>query len=378
MPNTTSAGSITYYVSQTGTCESPRAAIVVNVNATPAAPTAVSPIAYCQGATATALIASGTNLLWYTSATGGTGTSVATVPSTIAAGTITYYVSQTTTGCESNRTAIVVNVTALPTAPTVVSPVVYCQGSTATALTATGTGLMWFTTATGGTGVSTAPIPGTATAGTITYYVAQQSSCGESVRSAIVVTTTATPAAVTNLNSTNITETSALLNWTGNTGSFYTIEYKISTATVWTVAATGITANSISVNNLTRGAAYSWRVYANCSASGGGNISSVATFNTSSRNSTITNLSNGFGLKLTPNPISFTGIIDYLVPENGTVTLSIIDRNGRNVRNLFSANQNAGQYSLNITSQLSSIVKGAYIIRITQNGNGMSLKFVKN
>jgi hypothetical protein len=378
-PSTAAVGNTTYYVSQTvNGCEGPRAAIVVNVNATPAAPTATSIIAYCQGATAVALTAIGSNLLWYTVATGGTGASAAPIPSTASAGTTTYYVSQTAAGCESNRTAITVNVTALPAAPTVVSPAVYCQATTATALTATGTGLLWYTTATGGVGISTAPTPNTAVAGTVTYYVAQTNSCGEGARAAIVVNTTATPLAVTNLNVTNITETSAVLNWTGSTGSFYTVEYKISTATTWTIAVTGIAANSVNISNLTRGAAYSWRVYSNCTATGGGNVSTIATFNTSSRNSTITNIKKGFGLKLTPNPIQSSGILDYLVPGNGTVGITVIEANGQIIRNLFNSNQNAGQYVLNVTNQLNTLAKGTYIIKITQNGSGMSLKFVKN
>lgn len=380
VPNTTTVGSTTYYVSQSaGTCESGRTAIVVNVNPTPAAPTVISPITYCQGASATALAATGTNLLWYgTNATGGTGSSTAPVPSTATSGSNTYYVSQTTGTCESPRASIVVTVTALPIAPTVVSPIAYCQGSTAAILTASGTGLLWYTTATGGVGASTAPTPSTAVAGTVTYYVSQKNSCGEGTRAAIVVNTTATPLAVTNLNASNITESSAVLNWTGTSGSFYTVEFKISTATTWTVAATGITTNSLTITGLTRGASYDYRVYANCTASGGGNVSTAASFGTSSRNSTITNLKNGFGLKLTPNPFQFAGIIDYLIPGNGTVTLSIINSNGQTVRNLFSTVQNAGQYSLNITTQLNSLSKGTYIIKLSQNGNGMSLKFVKN
>ncbi|MCY7292558.1 MAG: T9SS type A sorting domain-containing protein, partial [Ferruginibacter sp.] len=379
-PLTTTIGSITYYVSQTiNGCEGPRLAIIVTVNVIPSAPLATTPLTYCQGATAVALTATGTNLKWYTAASGGTGISVAPIPSTANAGAIIYYVSQTMGICEGPRTAITVNVTALPTAPTVVSPVVYCQGATATVLVATGTGLLWYTTATGGAvGVSTAPIPSTLVAGTMTYYVAQTNSCGEGARAAIVVTTTSTPVAVTNLNATNITKTSALLNWIGAAGSFYTIEYKISTASAWTVVASGITANSIAVNNLIRGTTYNWRVYSNCSTSGGGNISSVATFTTISRNNAITNLKNGFGLKLTPNPIQSSGILDYLVPANGTIGITVIDANGKIIRSLFNANQNAGQYELNITNQLNTLAKGTYIIKLSQNGNGISLKFIKD
>lgn len=71
----------------------------------PTAPVVNSPVTYCQGASAIALTVTGSNLLWYTSATGGIGSSVAPTPSTVSTGTTTYYVSQTV-GCESPRAKI--------------------------------------------------------------------------------------------------------------------------------------------------------------------------------------------------------------------------------------------------------------------------------
>jgi gliding motility-associated-like protein len=232
-PSTTAAGSTIYYVSQTtGTCEGPRAAIQVDVTATPAAPTVTSPVAYCEGSTATALTATGTGLLWYTAATGGTGSATAPTPITTAAGTTTYYVSQTTGTCEGPRAAIQVDVTATPAAPTVTTPVEYCQGTAATALTATGTNLLWYTTATGGTGDPAAPTPSTTTVGNTTYYVSQTTGTCEGPRAAIVVTINTTPAApaVTtpvaycqNAAATPLTATGTGLLWyttaTGGTGS---------------------------------------------------------------------------------------------------------------------------------------------------------------
>lgn len=151
-------------------------------------PTVTSPVSYCQGATATALTATGTALKWYTVATGGTASTTAPTPATTTVGSTTYYVSQTLNSVESARASIVVNVTATPSAPTVVSPVTYTQGATATALTATGTALKWYTAATGGTGSSTAPTPSTTTAGTTSYYVSQTVSTCESPRAEIKVT----------------------------------------------------------------------------------------------------------------------------------------------------------------------------------------------
>ena len=197
-PGTATAGTTTYYVSQTsGSCESPRLAITVTVTATPAAPTVTTPVNYCQNAAATPLTAGGTNLLWYTNATGGTGATTGPTPNTATVGTTTFYVSQSTGTCEGPRASIIVNVTAVTAAPTVSSPVTYCQGATATALTATGTGLLWYTASTGGAGSTTAPTPSTTTVGSTTYYVSQTSTCGESPRASIVVNTNATPAAPT-------------------------------------------------------------------------------------------------------------------------------------------------------------------------------------
>lgn len=101
-------------------CASVEVANITVSNAT-AAPTATAP-SYCQGATASALTAVGTNLLWYTALTGGVGSALAPTPSTATVGTTTYYVSQTPSGCESPRTAITVTVTAGPDA-TATTPV---------------------------------------------------------------------------------------------------------------------------------------------------------------------------------------------------------------------------------------------------------------
>ena len=168
---------------------------IFTVNPLPAAPTAVTLINYCQGATATALTATGTSLLWYTAATGGTGSTTAPIPSTATVGSTNFYVSQTTAfGCEGPRTLIVVNINPIPVAPTVTSPVNLCIGGATAALTATGTNLKWYTVATGGTSSATAPVPSTATLGTSNFYVSQTSSFGcEGPRSLISVTVNPLP-----------------------------------------------------------------------------------------------------------------------------------------------------------------------------------------
>jgi gliding motility-associated-like protein len=248
LPSTTAVGSTTYYVSQTtGTCEGPRAAITVNINITPTAPTVTASVPYCQNATATVLTAGGTNLLWYTTATLGTGSTIAPTPNTTIAATTSYYVSQTTGICEGPRAKIDVVVTAIPAAPAVTSPVVYCQGTTAIALTAPGTNLKWYTLPTGGTGATTAPIPLTTATGSTTYYVSQSTNNCEGPRAAIVVTVNATPVAPTVTSPVVHCQnaTTSPLVATGSNLQWYT------TATGGTASTTAITPSSTNAGTFT-------------------------------------------------------------------------------------------------------------------------------
>jgi gliding motility-associated-like protein len=227
-PSTTTSGSTNYYVSQTvSSCESPRASILVTIKTTPSAPTVTTPIAYCQNATASALSAVGTNLLWYTSATGGTGSTNVSTPSTTTSGSTNYYVSQTVSSCESPRANIAVTVNATPTAPTVTTPITYCQNATASALSAVGTNLLWYTSATGGTGSTTQPTPITTAAGNTNYYVSQTVSGCESPTASITVNVNAAPTINAVSNQTVCTNTSTtpinfsgigtnIFNWTNN------------------------------------------------------------------------------------------------------------------------------------------------------------------
>ena len=123
-PPTSAIGTSDYYVSQFSTVagchgESERAKISVTIKSLPTAPVVLD-IAYCQNTTATSIAATALNghtLLWYgTNATGGTSGTTAPIPSTAAAGTTNYYVSQhnTATGCESERASIKVTIKSTP------------------------------------------------------------------------------------------------------------------------------------------------------------------------------------------------------------------------------------------------------------------------
>ncbi|MEZ4903159.1 MAG: hypothetical protein R2822_16070 [Spirosomataceae bacterium] len=167
--------------------ESSRTQIDVVVTATPNPPSATSPINYCQNQTPTPLTASGSNLKWYTAASGGTGSNTAPTPNTNTPSTTSYWVSQSANNCESNRSQINVVVTATPNPPSATSPINYTQGDIATPLTASGSNLKWYTISTGGVGSATAPTPSTSTIGTTNYYVSQSVNNCESNRTLIQV-----------------------------------------------------------------------------------------------------------------------------------------------------------------------------------------------
>ena len=250
-PSTVTTGTVSYYVSQgSGSCESPRTQVDVITLALPNAPTVTSPVNYCQNETATTLpaTASGTGntlLYWGTDATGGTSSTIATIPTTTVTGTTTYYVSENDGTCESTRSSIVVNVNAIPATPTTTDTISYCQNQTAAALTPSGASYNWYTTATGGVGTTTAPTPITSAVGVTTYYVSETQNGCESLRDSVKVVINTTYTAPTASNSSNcfgsianvLSPNGTGYNWyTASTGGTASATITPSTNTVGTIS----------------------------------------------------------------------------------------------------------------------------------------------
>ena len=219
------AGDYTVEVTNANNCKATSVPVTVTVGSAPNVPGVVSPISYCQNSTALPLTASGSGLKWYTSANSTTPLINTPVPSTASTGTTSYYVSQTTGGCESSKALLEVVVLPASAVPTVTTPVLYCQHESATALNAVGTSLKWYPSLTGGSVSTVAPVPSTDAAGTVKYYVAQAANGCESERVEISVTVNPTPAAtITPTGSTTILSGgSVLLN--ANTGTGFTYRW---------------------------------------------------------------------------------------------------------------------------------------------------------
>jgi hypothetical protein len=227
---------------------------------------------------------------------------------------------------------------AMPTVAT--TSYTYCQGASATALSATaltGNTLRWYTQAIGGTYTTTAPVPSTTTAGTYTYYVSQANAGNdESMRVAITIVVNALPATPTiaasgsttfctggsvdltssaasgNVWSTNATTTTITVSATGNYSVTVTdangcsstsapISVNVSSAPAPTISASSTQACSGDVVTVTASAAdsYLW--------STGETSQSIQVTNTAAVYVTVTNANacNGVGQSATTN-ITFT------------------------------------------------------------------------
>ncbi len=214
-PTLSTPGTVTYSVAATNPntqCTTTQS-VNIAVNALPSAPNSSGDVTACStlgNQTLAVTTGAGETADWFAASTGGTvlasGDNVLSYSTATAA---TYYAAaqNTTTGCSSaSRTGVTLNVNTSPAAPTVTTPVSYCQGAPATTLTATPTGsntLNWYSAApsypavTGATALGSAPTPSTSTAGTTNYYVSQSSSANscESQLALVAVNVNAIPSA---------------------------------------------------------------------------------------------------------------------------------------------------------------------------------------
>ncbi|MGV1012758.1 MAG: LamG-like jellyroll fold domain-containing protein [Flavobacterium sp.] len=190
-PLTTTAGDAYYYCIVSGTCTPAVTSDVsglIKVYAPSVAGTISSSVtSICDSAAAILTLSGNTgtiqwqhldNSVW-TDLSGETSTTYSTP--TLTQNTV-YRALVTNGTCTSATSAeFMLPVYVLPSAPSTTTTINYCQGATATALTATaisGSNLQWYTVSTGGTASTTAPIPTTTTVGSTVYYVSQKANSG--------------------------------------------------------------------------------------------------------------------------------------------------------------------------------------------------------
>ncbi|MEL1243248.1 GEVED domain-containing protein [Flavobacterium sp. DGU11] len=157
---------------------------VLTVTCSTTAPVAAATQTFCSGATVANLQATGAVISWYNVATGGT----ALAPTTVLTGGATYYASITPAGgCESTtRTAVTVVITSTP-APDADATQTFCSGATVADLQATGSVILWYSAATGGTALASTTVLASGN-----YYasVTPAEGCESTARTMVEVTIT--------------------------------------------------------------------------------------------------------------------------------------------------------------------------------------------
>ena len=131
----------------------------------------------------------------------------------------------------------------------------------------------------------------------------------------------------TGLAASAITNTSATVSWTAVTNALsYDVDYKLTTTSTWTNAATATTAVSVNIAGLSQGTVYDWRVRASCSGGSGNYV--AAQFTTTAPCGTPTSL---LSSAITSNSatVSWTAVsgassyaVDYKLNSSGTWTIA--------------------------------------------------------
>jgi gliding motility-associated-like protein len=161
----------------------------VSLVAPPATPVITGDTSYCQGMTFIPFTVTGytDTLEWYTTPTGGVGSTTPLTVNTGVAGYYTVWVAQRLGSCESGRDPITVHVITTPGAPILTGPTEYCQyigPYIPLVATHTGSGILeWYPGPSGGSPSFVEPLVNINVVGTTDFYVSQVDSGCESARS---------------------------------------------------------------------------------------------------------------------------------------------------------------------------------------------------
>jgi len=390
------------------------------------APAATATYAYCVGNTATQLTATataGNSLMWYTVASGGSGSTTAPTPSTVTAGTFNYYVAQVNgDGFEGPRTQITVTINALPSAPSITpnGPTSFCTGGSVDLTSSSAAAYDWTP---GGATTQTISV---STSGSYTVTIADANGC-EATSSAITVDVSNAPVPTIQISGNvdlcdgeSVTLTSSAADtyvWT--TGGATTQSITVSTAGTYYVTTTNadacdgvgqsasvvvtvspqpvaavgmpnVNGNTVTfVNNSTNGTTYSWdfgdfnsssaqnpvHVYPN---SGPYTVTLTVTNGNCSDDTTfvvnavlgVEELQSIAGMSIYPNPTSSNAVLAIELTNASEVEVVLLNANGQIVQSVANQYFEAGKQELTIDcTELSS---GLYYAAV-RNENGTQL-----
>lgn len=93
----------------------------------------------------------------------------------------------------------------------------------------------------------------------------------------------------------------------------------------------------------------------------------------------VNNALSNVSLKVYPNPINASSVIDYELTETANVSIDVLDINGRNMGNLFKGVKARGKYKLPINNTIGlklNNYNGLYFIQLTENGRRKTEKII--
>jgi hypothetical protein len=83
-------------------------------------------------------------------------------------------------------------------------------------------------------------------------------------------------------------------------------------------------------------------------------------------------------LSVLPNPVTNEATINFILPQDGNATLTLLDVAGREVSQLASAFFHEGNNTITITNKLHHVSSGAYFIILEFNGRKTSINITIN
>lgn len=177
----------------------------------------------------------------------------------------------------------------------------------------------------------------------------------------------------TGLATTNITATSAQLNWnTVASATKYKLQYKRdTTGAPWITVTITAPNTSTVVTNLVAGKKYKWKVRSVCGSEKSA-FSPIVKFTTLLRLGSETAQSTS--VEIYPNPFSSTSTISFLVNENSLAVIELFDLKGTKIKTLLNDFVEAGNHEISFNrEQLNS---GIYLLQMKLSEEIIVLKII--
>jgi hypothetical protein len=80
-----------------------------------------------------------------------------------------------------------------------------------------------------------------------------------------------------------------------------------------------------------------------------------------------------------PNPVTRSSIVEYDLPESGTINVSVMSMTGQQLATLYNGFKPRGVQRLGLSSNsvtMSKLSAGSYLLRVTVNGKSKVQQFV--